>query len=111
MAALKKKQTVNRTRAENPVKAARNEFKKYQSIYGNNILLDQAVRVVTSWANSKLDINQFDYDRVLEIYDQSEIIERASRMVANEKQSKSSAKKADLIQEIRWHLLDCLGIK
>ncbi len=104
-AALKRKP------ANNPVKLARQEYTRYKEIYGNNMLLDQAVRVVTHWANCKTPTNTIEDQRVIEIYDQSEVVENASMMVAREDKTKSGRIKAQHIALIRSLLLDCLGTR
>lgn len=106
-----KKVTPLYQKSADPAKSARELYKNYKETYGNNRLLDQAVRVVTKWSKSSKMVDQFEASRVIEIFDQSEAVEQAAKMIAREEKTTAAREKADQITLIRWHLLECLGVK
>jgi hypothetical protein len=107
MNAVRKSKTEYRRNSENPLVEAKSLHDQYKVEYGNNILLDQAVRLVSHSVKTEFNDSEIT-DKTYQAYEQSEIIEMSCMRIARTKESESSVKKYELVRDIRTYLLDCL---
>lgn len=110
MVSVKKERTIKTEHVrscDNPLLEARALYDRFVVMYGNNLILDQAVRMVTHVVKNEEE----DFQVLEKMWDSlklSDCVENACLKVARIERTDESRAKADLVRDIRTYLYDCV---